>query len=177
MWYGGVGAGDIIKHKSPAFSVHSVRKRATGRKQTKASNKRWMCQWCRAGVTQGLSLCTVLNSVCLSCSMLGCFQSSACTRRRKMCCRVSSTVNIALDFCNYVTCHLNLLFWRKYSDGLLYKQFNVQITSVFIGRLEINEEGKTKLPSECSCYDLPKCLGHCKLPSNTDNRRWKSGSQ
>lgn len=30
----------IIKLKSPAFSVHSIRKRATGKKQTKPSNKR-----------------------------------------------------------------------------------------------------------------------------------------
>lgn len=44
MWRGVVGVGGIIKLKSPALSVHSIRKRATGRKQTKQSNKRWTCR-------------------------------------------------------------------------------------------------------------------------------------
>ena len=40
LWRGAVRVGGIIKLKSPAFSVHSIRKRATGKKQTKPSNKR-----------------------------------------------------------------------------------------------------------------------------------------
>lgn len=48
-WSGSVGVGGIIKPKSLAFSVHSIRKRATGRKQTKPSNKRWMRRWIERG--------------------------------------------------------------------------------------------------------------------------------
>lgn len=40
MWHGGVEVGGIIESKSQAFSLYSISKRATGRKQTMPSNKR-----------------------------------------------------------------------------------------------------------------------------------------